>query len=224
MSADPTNPQSWNRYNYTLNNPLAYVDPNGKEPIKIDRPEAGLGPPGEGVLAAALRNLVLSGVEAISSTPADRMVMGTIALAILPESDAELVVSMVPLARLSKVTGPVLKEAGEAASSLIKVMRASGLKKLDTIGIAGSRAGIRVVTGTLDDAHEMMEAIKDLGGGVVNSKSIGNGTVYELKTGGYVVIRPQPSPTSPNVVANIDVNIPGVGTEKIKVVPLEYQK
>ena len=30
-SADPTNPQSWNRYAYTFNNPLKYVDPDGRE-------------------------------------------------------------------------------------------------------------------------------------------------------------------------------------------------
>ncbi len=29
-SIDPANPQSWNRYGYTYNNPLKYVDPNGK--------------------------------------------------------------------------------------------------------------------------------------------------------------------------------------------------
>jgi RHS repeat-associated protein len=28
-AVDPTNPQSWNRYAYVLNNPLAYVDPSG---------------------------------------------------------------------------------------------------------------------------------------------------------------------------------------------------
>ncbi len=29
-SAEPTMPQSWNRYSYVLNNPLAYTDPNGE--------------------------------------------------------------------------------------------------------------------------------------------------------------------------------------------------
>jgi len=34
-SADPRNPQSWNRYDYAFNNPLKYVDLNGKWPTYI---------------------------------------------------------------------------------------------------------------------------------------------------------------------------------------------
>ena len=30
LSTVLANPQSWNRYSYTLNNPLRYVDPNGE--------------------------------------------------------------------------------------------------------------------------------------------------------------------------------------------------
>ena len=35
-SADPINPQSWNRYIYTFNNPLKYVDPDGLCPVPAD--------------------------------------------------------------------------------------------------------------------------------------------------------------------------------------------
>jgi len=34
-SINPANPQSWNRYTYALNNPLAYVDRNGLWPTRI---------------------------------------------------------------------------------------------------------------------------------------------------------------------------------------------
>ncbi len=34
-SVSPANPQSWNRYAYALNNPLAYVDRNGLWPTRI---------------------------------------------------------------------------------------------------------------------------------------------------------------------------------------------
>ncbi|MGJ5816016.1 RHS repeat domain-containing protein [Paludibaculum fermentans] len=34
-SADPANPQTWNRYVYALNNPLKFVDRNGKWPTSI---------------------------------------------------------------------------------------------------------------------------------------------------------------------------------------------
>src|SRR6185369_2953925 len=33
--ADVQNPKSWNGYMYALNNPLAYVDPNGKWPFYV---------------------------------------------------------------------------------------------------------------------------------------------------------------------------------------------
>jgi RHS repeat-associated protein len=32
VSVQPLNPQSWNRYNYTYNNPLKFVDHDGKAP------------------------------------------------------------------------------------------------------------------------------------------------------------------------------------------------
>lgn len=35
VSINPTNPQSWNRYTYTLNNPLNLVDQNGLWPTRI---------------------------------------------------------------------------------------------------------------------------------------------------------------------------------------------
>ena len=47
ISVDRTNPQSWGRYNYTMNNPLRYIDSNGKWPTEthnqiIDRAFPGL--------------------------------------------------------------------------------------------------------------------------------------------------------------------------------------
>jgi RHS repeat-associated protein len=35
-AVDPSNPQSWNRYTYVLNNPLRYIDPSGLECVWDD--------------------------------------------------------------------------------------------------------------------------------------------------------------------------------------------
>jgi RHS repeat-associated protein len=42
-SADPSNPQSWNRYTYALNNPLRYVDRDGQIPVETVVDVASLG-------------------------------------------------------------------------------------------------------------------------------------------------------------------------------------
>ncbi|HSR69457.1 MAG TPA: RHS repeat-associated core domain-containing protein [Acidobacteriota bacterium] len=41
-SADPNDPQTWNRYSYTFNRPMLNVDPDGRDPIRIDNPMAGI--------------------------------------------------------------------------------------------------------------------------------------------------------------------------------------
>jgi RHS repeat-associated protein len=69
MSVDPsgfsihkTNPQSWNRYTSTLNNPLRYIDTNGKWPTDIHnqiivRAFPGLSPQQRQILMGASRNV-----------------------------------------------------------------------------------------------------------------------------------------------------------------------
>ncbi len=55
-AVDPSNPQSWNRYAYVLNNPLALVDPFGLSCVPLDNGTEGdngdgLGCGGAGVAA-----------------------------------------------------------------------------------------------------------------------------------------------------------------------------
>ena len=52
-SADPTNPQSWNRYAYTFNNPLKYVDPDGRIVRVADESSTVFLEPKQNVSAAA---------------------------------------------------------------------------------------------------------------------------------------------------------------------------
>ncbi len=44
-SINPTNPQSWNRYAYTLNNPTNFYDPNGKQEVTPNPPPTQYLPP-----------------------------------------------------------------------------------------------------------------------------------------------------------------------------------
>jgi RHS repeat-associated protein len=50
-AVDPSNPQSWNRYGYVLNNPLYAIDPSGLDPCPPDTPTSvcvSANPPGGG--------------------------------------------------------------------------------------------------------------------------------------------------------------------------------
>jgi RHS repeat-associated protein len=69
MAVDPGNdttvgdPQSWNKYSYTGNNPLIYIDPNGEERYVIVVGDRGLGPHNAGrnfERAAATRQAALT--------------------------------------------------------------------------------------------------------------------------------------------------------------------
>lgn len=84
------------------------------------------------------------------------------------------------------------------------------------IGTAGSRASIREVTGGLDDAQALFTDLSR--GGTVVTDTTYPGTLVRLPDGGTVGLRTTMT-NSPGSIANIDVNIPGIGITKIKFIP-----
>ena len=120
---------------------------------------------------------------------------------------AEAVGPFLPLVPFALTVAPVLLATPTAAELLV-----SGGALL---GAAGSRDSIRVVHGGLQQAQTLFNALSR-GGQLIERTA--SRTLVRLNNGGFVQLRTTAT-RSPKTAATIDVNIPGIGIDKIKFNP-----
>jgi RHS repeat-associated protein len=103
--------------------------------------------------------------------------------------------------------------ANVGARSIDDLLRPGGL----AIGTAGTDDTIRVITGGLPEAQTMFQQLSQ--GGSIVSQTQKLTRIEFPDGGGFVQLRTVMSQKSPNTVATIDVNIPGVDITKLKFNP-----
>ncbi|QYO67761.1 hypothetical protein [Leptolyngbya sp. 7M] len=84
------------------------------------------------------------------------------------------------------------------------------------IGLQGSQSSIREIQGGVDDALRLFDSLTQ--GGTVKNNPGYPGLQIIRPDGGYVSIRTEAT-RSPNTIATIDINIPGIPIRKIKFNP-----
>ncbi len=72
-SADPADPQTWNRYSYVFNRPMNSIDPDGRIPIDIANPSAGAPQPEEPIPPGQPLGAVLVVVTTLTPIPGDEV-------------------------------------------------------------------------------------------------------------------------------------------------------
>jgi RHS repeat-associated protein len=203
--ADPTDPQSWNRYAYVQNNPLKFADPNGEYLETVwDVFNITLG-------VYSLKQDLTNGNYTNALIDAGGIIIDS-AAALAPFIPAGVGFA-IKTSRAGKAASSVL-----TGSSLVKNTRIINILKRGgrLIGKAGSSEDIREVQGTLRDAERLFERLAE-GGSVIIDKKATGARIMRLPEGGTVTFRKFAGKrTGPSTVATIDINdVPGLAREEL---------
>ncbi len=157
---DITDPQSWNKYAYTRNNPLRYVDPDGE-----DWKDATIGPLPDGAISARFRDVAVgalkgfgqTGVSVLRAMGADENLMDRADRALMPTNARQ--------AMVMKLTDYAqdLEGAKSLAAGGILVLR-----NPVALGQEITRPGRNIVNNMKAlDAEHISAAVRELAGEVV---------------------------------------------------------
>jgi RHS repeat-associated protein len=207
--ADPTDPQSWNRYAYVLNNPYKYVDPDGEVPIPIllaaASSFAGLGSQIAGGTADLL--VAYGAINTQDSSyiylKATEESLGNFSFITgLPGLVGSIGSTAANVAKFGRNVRGLTQAASTVSERLINILKPGG--KL--IGDPGPGKGVQEITGSTDDAFKFFNELTE--GGTISSISK---TRIETKLpGGSTISFRTKASRSPKTNATIDLKIPGL--------------
>lgn len=180
LSVDPMNsgkaaiPQSWNKYSYALNNPLKFVDPDGRTVIGF----------------TGLRNREGGITGAIDGLVGNTALLGQIRH--FRHQDVDQAVQLIMMRAASRNPGALLAIFGHSLGALASLETARALQftpgaprvdLLMTIDPAPNRTGNQIVPPNVDTAINFFQTGGDLGGEMLQAADPRRTTVHNIEVG-----------------------------------------